>query len=82
MNPIPKKGSADDIGPAKVDTKERLNKLLQSKMTNPQTGNLIKVDTAMDYPTDHPAHQAALNMIRYHMKDISSRAGVPKKKYD
>ena len=77
-----KKKTVDDTISRKVDTKDRLNKILQSKMTNPQTGNLIKVDTAMDYPRDHPAHLAALNMIRYHMKDISSRAGVPKKKYD
>lgn len=64
---------------SKVDTKEKLNKILQMKITNPKTGNLIKISTAMDYLKDEPVHQLALNTIRYYMKDFSSRAGVAKK---
>lgn len=64
---------------SKVDTKEKLNKILQMKITNPKTGNLVKVSTAMDYLKDEPVHQLALNTIRYYMKDFSSRAGVPKR---
>ncbi len=62
----------------KMSSKELFNKLLQMKVNNPETGNLIKVDTAMDYDKNHPAHKAALNLIRQHMQGISNRAGIPK----
>jgi hypothetical protein len=69
----------DDEKKAKTD-KELFNRVLQMKITNPETGNLIKVDTAMDYNKMHPAHQIALNTIRQYMKGVSTRAGVPKNK--
>lgn len=69
----------DDDKVNRQKNKEMLEKLLQMKITNPKTGNLIKLDTAMDYDKTHPAHTMALNMIRYYMKDFSSRAGVAKK---
>jgi hypothetical protein len=62
----------------KKSAKELFKKLLNMKLNNPETGNLIKVDTAMDYNKNHPAHKAALNLIRQHMRGISNRAGVPK----
>ena len=74
-----KKPSLDLPAEDKEKTKEALNKVLQMKITNPETGNLIKIDTAMDYNKNHPAHILALNMIRHYMRDISSRAGIPKK---
>jgi len=57
-----------------------MNRILQMKITNPETGNMIKVDTAMDYNKNHPAHKMALNMIRQHMRGVSTRAGIPKNK--
>lgn len=81
INKLSKKDKDDDSD-KKIDrqkNKELLDKLLQMKITNPKTGNLIKLDTAMDYERTHPAHTMALNMIRYYMKDFSSRAGVAKK---
>lgn len=58
--------------------KNLFKKLLQMKITNPETGNEIKVDTAMDYDKTHAAHQSALSFIRQHMKGYSNRAGIPK----
>ena len=58
--------------------KEVFKKILQMKITNPETGNQIKIDTAMDYDKQHPAHKIAMGVIRQHMKGISNRAGVPK----
>ena len=62
----------------KQSNKAMLAKLMQMKITNPETGNMIKIDTAMDYNKGHPAHILALNFIRHQMKGLSSRAGVPK----
>lgn len=64
----------------KKANKDIMNRILQMKITNPETGNMIKVDTAMDYNKNHPAHKVALNMIRQHMRGVSSRAGIPKNK--
>ena len=58
--------------------KDTFKKVLQMKVTNPETGNQIKIDTAMDYDKNHPAHKLAMNVIRQHMKGISNRAGIPK----
>lgn len=62
----------------KSQGKTLFKKLLQMKITNPETGNEIKVDTAMDYDKTHAAHQSALSLIRQHMKGYSNRAGIPK----
>jgi hypothetical protein len=60
-------------------SKEKLFKdLMNLRITNPETGNEIKIDTAMDYNKNHPAHTLALNIVRQRMKGISTRAGVPK----
>jgi len=62
---------------------ELLKRILSMKITNPETGNMIKIDTAMDYDKTHPAHQLALHMIRHYMAGVSTRAGKPKTKtYD
>jgi hypothetical protein len=67
----------------KLRNKEMFQRILQMKIRNPETGNMIKVDTAMDYDKQHPAHLIALNMIRQYMKGISTRAGIAKKRtYD
>lgn len=59
--------------------KENLfDKILQMRINNPETGNEIKIDTAMDYKKTHPAHILAMNIIRQKMKGISTRAGIPK----
>ncbi len=78
-------GSAKGAATAdkKVHKKARqslFNKILQMRITNPETGNDIKIDTAMDYKKTHPAHKLALSIIRQKMKDVSTRAGVPKNK--
>jgi len=52
--------------------------ILQMRITNPETGNQIKIDTAMDYKKTHPAHRIARDFIRQKMSGFSSRAGVPK----
>jgi hypothetical protein len=67
-----------NVSKNKKSAKQLFNKLLNMKVTNPETGNLIKVDTAMDYNKKHPAHAAAMNLIRQHMRGLSNRAGIPK----
>ena len=74
----PVKQDIEDKG--KASGKDIMNRILQMKITNPETGNMIKVDTAMDYNKNHPAHKMALNMIRQHMRGVSTRAGIPKNK--
>lgn len=59
-------------------SKATFKKVLQMKILNPETGNEIKIDTAMDYNRMHPAHKIALNTIRQHMQKFSNRAGIPK----
>jgi hypothetical protein len=58
--------------------KKEFDDILQMKLVNPETGNEIKVDTAMDYNKHHPAHKVAMKMIRQKMQGLSNRAGVPK----
>lgn len=62
----------------KGDGKALFNSLLKMRITNPETGNEIKIDTAMDYPKEHPAHRAARAVIRQRMRGLSNRAGIPK----
>jgi hypothetical protein len=66
----------------KGSKKDLFQKILQMKITNPETGNLIKIDTAMDYDRLHPAHKVAMGVIRQHMRGISNRAGIPKNRTD
>lgn len=61
----------------KIDT-GLFKKILQMRIRNPETGNMIKIDSAMDYERHHPAHRLALSMIRHYMKGVSTRAGVAK----
>jgi hypothetical protein len=58
--------------------KKIFNDLMQQRIVNPETGNEIKVDTAMDYNKNHSAHKVAMNFIRGKMAGISNRAGIPK----
>jgi hypothetical protein len=67
-------------GEKKPYDKELFKRVLQMRITNPETGNMIKIDTAMDYKKTHPAHLIALNTIRQNMQGVSSRAGVAKNK--
>jgi hypothetical protein len=55
-----------------------LKDLLKQRIVNPETGNQIKIDTAMDYNKNHPAHKIAMTFIRGKMAGISNRAGIPK----
>lgn len=73
-----KLSSKKDKQATEQDPKDLFKKLMQMKITNSETGNQIKIDTAMDYDKNHPAHILARNIIRQHMGDISSRAGVAK----
>ena len=66
----------------KGNKKELFQKILQMKITNPETGNQIKIDTAMDYDRLHPAHKIAMGVIRQHMRGLSNRAGIPKNRTD
>jgi hypothetical protein len=70
------------VGSKKRGNKELFNKIMQMTITNPETGNQIKVDTAMDYDKNHSAHKLAMGVIRQHMKGISNRAGIPKNRQD
>ncbi len=65
-----------------ASAKQKFKELLKLRVTNPETGNLIKIDTAMDYDRLHPAHKAAMAVIRHHMKGLSNRAGIPKNRND
>jgi len=60
--------------------KKIFNTILRQTIINPETGNEIKIDTAMDYNRNHPAHKVAMNIIRQKMAGISTRAGIPKKR--
>jgi hypothetical protein len=65
-------------GKKKQNAGELFKSLLQMRIANPETGNEIKIDTAMDYPKDHPAHKSARAVIRQRMRGLSNRAGIPK----
>jgi len=69
-------------GSKKTGNKELFNKIMRMTITNPETGNQIKVNTAMDYDRLHPAHKVAMSLIRQHMKGLSNRAGIPKNRND
>jgi len=75
-------GNVKKTGKKKTGNKDLFKKLMQMRITNPETGNQVKVDTAMDYDRLHPAHKAAMAFIRQHMKGISNRAGIPKNRND
>jgi hypothetical protein len=74
----PDKKSSDDEAKKKSNRKKMFKDLLQMRITNPETGNKIKIDTAMDYKKTHPAHRIAREFIRQRMMGVSNRAGVPK----
>jgi hypothetical protein len=73
----PAKAKKDSTA-SKKSSKELFKAILQMRITNPKTGNDIKVDTAMDYDKQHPAHKAAMAVIRQRMRGLSNRAGIPK----
>jgi hypothetical protein len=79
---VGKSGDVKKTGKKKTGNKDLFKKLMQMRITNPETGNQVKVDTAMDYDRLHPAHKAAMAFIRQHMKGISNRAGIPKNRND
>jgi hypothetical protein len=77
--PAKQKGSD---GKKKGSAKALFQSLLKMRITNPETGNEIKIDTAMDYNKEHPAHKAAMAVIRQRMRGLSNRAGIPKNRQD
>jgi hypothetical protein len=77
--PAKKDGSASK---KKVNANTLFQSLLKMRITNPETGNEIKIDTAMDYNKEHPAHRAAMAVIRQRMRGLSNRAGIPKNRQD
>jgi hypothetical protein len=77
--PAKKDGSASK---KKVNANTLFKSLLKMRITNPETGNEIKIDTAMDYNKEHPAHRAAMAVIRQRMRGLSNRAGIPKNRQD
>jgi hypothetical protein len=79
---IPTTAAEKPKGKTKGNKKDLFKKILQMKITNPETGNQIKIDTAMDYDRLHPAHKVAMGVIRQHMRGISNRAGIPKNRTD
>lgn len=80
LPPPPKETPEEEVDDLRPKNKELFDRIMQMKITNPLTGNLVKVDTAMDYKKTHPAHQIALSLVRQNMKNYSSRAGVPKQR--
>ena len=79
---VPTTAAEKPKGKNKGNKKALFQKILQMKITNPETGNQIKIDTAMDYDRLHPAHKLAMGVIRQHMKGLSNRAGIPKNRTD
>jgi hypothetical protein len=79
---IPTGGEQNAKGKRKGNKNALFQKVLQMKITNPETGNQIKIDTAMDYDRLHPAHKVAMGVIRQHMRGLSNRAGIPKNRTD
>jgi len=79
---VPTTAAEKSKGKNKGNKKALFQKILQMKITNPETGNQIKIDTAMDYDRLHPAHKIAMGVIRQHMKGLSNRAGIPKNRTD
>ena len=79
---LPMRGkSLSDRKAKKVTRSQRkkiFNSILRQTIINPETGNEIKIDTAMDYNKNHPAHKIAMGVIRNRMAGISTRAGIPK----
>jgi hypothetical protein len=74
-----------DTGPKMTDKEVRkarrkeFKAVMDTRIINPETGNKIKVNTAMDYNKNHPAHQIAMELIRSRMAGLSPTAGIPKK---
>lgn len=65
----------DTILESKFLNEELPEELSNYKITNPETGNKIKISTALSYDTDHPAHKLAqnvLNKIEKNKKEISN----------
>jgi hypothetical protein len=79
---VPTTATEKSKGKGKGNKKALFQKILQMKITNPETGNQIKIDTAMDYDRLHPAHKVAMGVIRQHMRGLSNRAGIPKNRTD
>jgi hypothetical protein len=79
---VPTTAAEKSKGKNKGNKKALFQKILQMKITNPETGNQIKIDTAMDYDRLHPAHKIAMGVIRQHMRGLSNRAGIPKNRTD
>lgn len=49
------------------------------EITNPETGNKIKISTALSYPEDHPAHINAKKLVaNYEKKKSSPKIGINK----
>lgn len=80
VDSAPEGNTKDELLRAPLTNKDKLKKVLKLKVINPQTGNPIKIDTAMDYNRNHPVHKIALRTVRQHMQGISDRAGIPKNK--
>ena len=77
----------DDSGKVKMTDKEvrkarrkEFQDVLDTRIINPETGNKIKVNTAMDYNKNHPAHKVAMELIRSRMAGLSPTAGIPKQR--
>jgi hypothetical protein len=77
----------DDSGKVKMTDKEvrkarrkEFQQVLDTRIINPETGNKIKVNTAMDYNKNHPAHKVAMELIRSRMAGLSPTAGIPKQR--
>jgi hypothetical protein len=79
--------AADDTDKVKMTDKElrkarkkEFQNVLDTRIINPETGNKIKVNTAMDYNKNHPAHKVAMELIRSRMAGLSPTAGIPKQR--
>jgi hypothetical protein len=82
---IETKDEPEDSGRPKMNSKEirkarrkEFRAVLDTKIINPETGNRIKVKTAMDYNKNHTAHAVAMDLIRSRMSGLSPTAGIPK----
>jgi hypothetical protein len=60
FNPEQPKVSDDETKLIDLIPKDTLNK----KVKNPQTGNMVKVQTALSYDEKHPAFKAATSLVK------------------
>jgi hypothetical protein len=63
----------EDIDEASVKGSGYDEKTLDQMVKNPETGEMVKVRSALNYPKQHPAYQAAIKLVRQVNKNLPSK---------